>query len=242
MELISDVTAGAWIASRLGPFGGSVGSVVPHGFAAYARVLHPATDADGGPAGWSAVCAATGRTPHALMQWAAIAGVTDEKADSWQGGDPFQGSLEPLPDLCRSLERHSAPATDCFFALWEGWGWVVGGGVTITNGPEGEIRRVTPGAFPADSPRLRLPHRDHLLFAGTLSPTPFFRDGPWAQSPNLFWPADHAWCVGTEIDFDSTLVGGSAELVAAVLADPGLEAWPVRVDDSLAHDGDTVNR
>jgi len=61
------------------------------------------------------------------------------------------------------------------------------------------------------------------------------------QSPNLLWPVDRSWCVATEIDFDSTLVGGSAELIAAVLANPDLEAFPVRPDDSLQADADTVN-
>ena len=219
VELIEDVTVGDWIAPRLGPFGGRVGSVVPRGFAAYARVLHPARGEDDRERGWAEVCAATGRTAHALMQWSAI-------APERPGAEPAVGSLgrRPLQDLCRVVAAHTAPGLDHFFALWEGWGWVV------------------PGAYPADTPRLRLPHRDHLLFTGPLPEAPLFDDGPWPQSPSLFWPADRSWCVATEIDFDSTLVGGTVELVAAVLAAPGLEAWPVDVDDSLAHDGDQVNR
>jgi hypothetical protein len=63
----------------------------------------------------------------------------------------------------------------------------------------------------------------------------------WWQSPNLFWPADRSWCVASEIDFDSTLVGGSRDLVDAVLAHPGLEVWPVSAGDSLAWDADTIN-
>ncbi len=61
------------------------------------------------------------------------------------------------------------------------------------------------------------------------------------MSATLFWPAERAWCVVTGIDFDSTIVAGSSELIAAVLAQPALEAWPVDPDDSLAHDGDTLN-
>jgi hypothetical protein len=61
------------------------------------------------------------------------------------------------------------------------------------------------------------------------------------QSPNRFWPADLAWCVATEIDFDSTLIGGSAQLIEQVLAEPALDAWPVNPDDSLAADGDHIN-
>ncbi|MPY85645.1 MAG: hypothetical protein GEV00_20600, partial [Actinophytocola sp.] len=73
---VRDCAVGAWLAPRLGPFGGVIGSVVPRGFEAYARVLHPVTNARGERVSWADVCAATGRRPHALMQWHAIAGVT----------------------------------------------------------------------------------------------------------------------------------------------------------------------
>lgn len=29
------------------------------------------------------------------------------------------------------------------------------------------------------------------------------------QSANLAWPSDHAWCIATEIDFNTTYIGGS---------------------------------
>jgi hypothetical protein len=53
-------------------------------------------------------------------------------------------------------------------------------------------------------------------------------------------PADRSRCA-TEIDFDSTPVGGSRGLVDAVLAEPRLEAWPVAEGDSPAWDADTTN-
>ncbi|MFC6896556.1 hypothetical protein ACFQGX_14110 [Nonomuraea dietziae] len=62
-----------------------------------------------------------------------------------------------------------------------------------------------------------------------------------SRSPSLLWPADRSWCVGAEIDFDSTLVGGSAGLIAAVLAAPDLEAWPVQPGDDLSASGDLIN-
>ena len=68
LEPVVDVSVGGWIAERLrGPVG-TVGSVVPRGFAAYARVLHPVeVGGDGAGMGWAQVCAMTGRVPHALM-------------------------------------------------------------------------------------------------------------------------------------------------------------------------------
>jgi hypothetical protein len=65
-----------------------------------------------------------------------------------------------------------------------------------------------PPVLPAEvlnGPRVQLPGRDDLLFAGPLAAAP---EVGWAhplggffpQSPNLFWPQDHAWCVASEID------------------------------------------
>jgi hypothetical protein len=97
-------------------------------------------------------------------------------------------------------------------------------------------------------PTFSLPHRRFHLFTGSLGDAlcvGTWHNADWftPHSPSLFWPSDRSWCVATEIDYDSTLVGGSARLIADVLADPALEAW--RIDDlvggSLAHDGDTVN-
>jgi hypothetical protein len=47
--------------------------------------------------------------------------------------------------------------------------------------------------------------------------------------------------VASEIDFDSTLVGGTEQLIGAILAEPGLDAWAVDPDDSLAYDADKIN-
>src|SRR5665647_566241 len=41
LSFVKDPSVADWIAPRLGPFGGQVSSVVPRGFAAYARVRHP---------------------------------------------------------------------------------------------------------------------------------------------------------------------------------------------------------
>ncbi len=120
----------------------------------------------------------------------------------------------------------------------------------------GSFRTQAPGPVPApprrhpyldrDGPRVRLPGRDYLLLTGPLQaatslgwwPTPTSFQ---AQSPNLFWPADRAWCVATEIDFDSTLVAGTRTLIDALLNHPKLDAWPLHPDDSLAFDADQVN-
>jgi hypothetical protein len=47
--------------------------------------------------------------------------------------------------------------------------------------------------------------------------------------------------VASEVDFDSTLIGGSSELIQAVIDSPELEAWRVEPTDSLAADADKIN-
>lgn len=63
-------------------------------------------------------------------------------------------------------------------------------------------------------------------------------DGPL---PQLVWPADHAWVVASEIDWDSTIVAGSRALVDAVLADDRFEAFEVEEGSDLTWEGDLVN-
>jgi hypothetical protein len=58
------------------------------------------------------------------------------------------------------------------------------------------------------------------------------------ESPNLWWPDDRAWCVATEIDLDSTYVGGSATMIRELLSDSRFEALEVRAADQR---GDLVN-
>ncbi|MBG6237827.1 hypothetical protein IWX78_000782 [Mycetocola sp. CAN_C7] len=70
---------------------------------------------------------------------------------------------------------------------------------------------------------------------------PWVDQARWAQSPSILWPEDHAWVLATEIDFDSTLVAGSTELIRELMQTPGLEVLPIREDADLSWDGDRVN-
>lgn len=99
--------------------------------------------------------------------------------------------------------------------------------------------------------RFTLPNRDHVLFRGRLgelSDPRWPSAVPWAEergrtlSPSLLWPADHAWVLVTEVDWDSTIVAGAPELVRALCTDPGLEARALREGADLTWDADEVNR
>jgi hypothetical protein len=254
LEPVADVAVAQWLAGRLGPRWGTVGAVMPSGFAAYARVLHPFQFDDGRPSmTWAQICELTGRTPHAAMQWHAITTSRAGRLSILDQGDIKVGTL--VPDALRVLLDVLAPATgaqDCFHALWEGWGWVDGRGVAVfaasDDGTPVTARQPEPGVPPEvwARPRLRLPDRDYLVFRGPLRAALNMGWSPWpgwfeTQSPSLLWPADRSWCVATEIDYDSTLIGGGLELIDAVLSGPGLEAWPIELDHELHESGDRLN-
>jgi hypothetical protein len=254
LRLSGDVAAAAWIAPRLGGDFGAVTRTVPDGFEAYVRICHPVAGADGRPLSWVDVAAVTGAQAHPLMQWHALVGARDTRNAAgtvWSGSDPQCGNLETeaLVALCALLGEQTATAAECCFCLWDGYGWIDGPQTVVLASTAATGRREPPpraAVFSAEElsrPRVELPQRRYLLLAGPLPAAAQIVCPPFGhQSPNIFWPADRAWCAATELDFDSTLVGGSAELIDAILGAPGLDAWPVRADDSLAADADLINR
>jgi hypothetical protein len=89
-----------------------------------------------------------------------------------------------------------------------------------------------------DGPKAGVAGLDHLLFAGPLRLAGRWGARPYEpghardiNSPNLMWPADRAWFVTTNIDSTWTGVGGSADLIDDLLAEPRLEVVRTRHDD-----------
>jgi hypothetical protein len=234
MRIEADITCADWMRPRLAPFGGTVGSVVPTGFEAYARVLHPIElHKAPGALRWAEVARLTGRRMHALAQfWCIAARATPNAGDSgWHEGAPRAGELDPATqaELIATLTSQEARGAkrECVAAVWEGWGF---------------LRR---SSWIEHAARMHLPHRDYVLFRGVLAEVPALGFAEPRQfvhfTPALLRPADAAWCVATEVDFDSTLVGGPRSIVDAVLTNAQLEAFEVEPVDSLAWDADRVN-
>lgn len=220
---------GDWIVRTVRPFSAFVvGSIVPADFAAYARLLHPAWSAGGTPVRWETVAAWSGRTMHPLVEFRAL----EVPARPPSGPRPFavppdDGRLPAatLRALCDHLRVHTASAT-CHVGIWEGYGWAEGAESTA---------------------RLVLPERVHVVYTAGLDA---LCDAPWsmgdrqmtAEAFSVLWPvAARSWFVASDVDLDSTYVGGSAELIAAILRDPRLEALPVDADTSIAAGPDHIN-
>ncbi|HJU01414.1 MAG TPA: hypothetical protein VJ966_09440 [Actinomycetes bacterium] len=248
----AEVAAADWLEPRLRRFGSAVTAVVPDGFPAYVRILHPARGPDDRPLRWAEVAAWSGRTMHPLAQFHAIsrpAAIAPTGSAPWDGEPPPDGNLpaELLRIFCATLAEHTSTPESCWFCLWEGYGWLYGSPSVAVMGRRGAIP--VPPASPAqvlNGPHVRLPSRDYLLFTGALAAATQLGwtspgGGFFPQSPNLFWPQDRAWCVASEIDLFCTLVAGSDELAEALVGDPRLEAWRVLPADPVAFDSDQLN-
>lgn len=220
---VYDVSAAAWIADRLHPFGQDAGSVVPEGFERYLRLFHPIEE-QGAVKRWADVAERNGRIVHPEMQLHSI---------SRPVGTPSPGGYDPGPGYQTSLRQeiraalvdHLRLATstpdDCWYCVWEGFGGMDHQGV---------------------EERVELSGRSYLLACGPLGDVmQSALDKPWDQSPNLWWPNDRSWIVATEIDYAWTYVGGSAALIDGILDDPKLEALPMQLTDRPFYDSDLLN-
>jgi hypothetical protein len=233
VELMSDTSAARWIEERLwkwGQDGVPVGSVVPQGFDAYARILHPAhkNPASGGEAErvrWETVAAWTGHVVHSQMQFERIAKLPLNDFPPWDS-PPLQGVLprEECARVAGLLRSFTSTPARCWFAIWDGYGFL-------------DPKRYS------GIPRVRAQHRDHILYRGPLDAVTGFSWGAAPQdSPNLWWPDDQAWCVATDIDLADTYVGGSEECISRILEDQEIEAFRTTLDARVDIEGDTINR
>lgn len=221
---LRDVTPAAWIGPRLHPFGQDVGSIIPEGFEAYARLFHPVQLEHDRQERWSDVALRNGRIVHSEMQFHQISTPRGQapKGNPRNGQEPREGTL-PLEQR-RVLVEILRSATDtpdrCWFCMWEGFG-----GLDESVVPE----------------RVELPGRNYLLYTGNIDLGLESRTGPFDQSPNLWWPEDRAWFVATEIDFAWTYVGGTRDVIAALVSDSRLEVLPAALDDEVDYMADRVN-
>jgi hypothetical protein len=117
--------------------------------------------------------------------------------------------------LIAVLSRHTATPETCLLARWDGFGYDL---------PDPEV-----------PPRLLLRGgKDVVLLRGSIADAVRnLAPEPHEQSANLWWPADQAWCVVTDIDLTSSYVGASATCIDDVLAASGIEAFPVAPDDPV---------
>jgi hypothetical protein len=249
-EWSADIDQANWWTEVLHPFAQDVGSVIPDLFPAYARLFHPVDEQHGGPRTWAEIAATNGRIAHPEMQLHEIArplGSTRQPSNisDWcnrarMGCLP----LEQLVALVDILTPYTTTPERCWCCVWEGYGQLSGGKAHATLTRRGTAPQYLASLAPpevADGPRVCVPNRAYLLLAGAVAEIPALFDFLDYQSPNIWWPEDRAWCVSTEIDFAWTYIGGAAEPIEPVLADPRLETLPAKVTDRFTVDSDLLN-
>ncbi|MCZ4078994.1 hypothetical protein O1W68_13655 [Rhodococcus sp. H36-A4] len=226
-DLRQDISEGRWVADSV-TFAPTttVGSLVPAGFDAYARILYPVRlsnpDGDSRLVRWSDIARHTGTIAHAEMELHAL---TAKTGPGFLRSDPPTPAAqvldwrEQLEGVVQVLAQHTSTPDDCWFAFWEG------------NTSLDDIRTTAPtvtiGGF------------DYFLLRGHgARATQPFR----ALAPHIWWPADHSWCMVAHFDFPCVYLGGSHQAVGDVLAMPEIEAWPARVDQIVTADNDHLNR
>ncbi len=220
---------------------GTVATTVPDSFEAYARIFHRVGNGGASEWRWADIARAKGTQLHPAAQFHRLAKTElyrDAPIDGPNGVEhwrPNMGELDQgqLAALAGVLAAHTTGQQDIFQAVWNGWGGFEPGAGAIPAGPGGPLT-VAKG------------FRKYWAFRGTmaeLARPPWFDNdlGLNTQTPNLAWPADRSWCLATEVDFDSTLLGGTAELIAAVVQSPALEALEVTPATDLSSEGDRTN-
>jgi hypothetical protein len=205
LQHVRTLEATDWLRESLTTFARSVASFLPGDFEAYARLYHPwqpdRPSAAPAPT-WRELAAAAGVDPNDPVACESLIWSPERQAHVNVGSVP-RAVIDPLVEHLRTA---TTTPERCWFAVWEGFGDSV----------------VPPGV----EPTLELPHRRYHVFTGpiegalTSHSAIFFAH----QSVNLWWPADHAWCVATEVDHAWTYVGAARSCIRALLADARFEA------------------
>lgn len=218
---------------------GTVASFVPDTYESYVRIFHPAGTLDGSPVTWAEVAASTGRAMGATSHWSEIASV-EAVHRTWPAVLPSEGSLplDLLSSLCELLKRHSTPRT-CFLGYWEGW--------ASTNyedllqhveTSDGQMVGTVP--LPIAGAHMQVPPdagRDYLIICGPVTAAAELLDlDLTSTSPQLMWPSDCCWFVASDIDLDSTLVGGEEELITFIIESDEFEARRIQITDAIGAD------
>ena len=144
-----------------------------------------------------------------------------------QGQQEFEADLDASPSeteqwraLLQLLATETADPSDCYFGLWDGWGF-----------PESARRWPTFGV-----PRgAHIAFRSFFLFREPLLDAEIWgtpaEAGIWGRpefsrggTPALVWPSDRTWCVAADIDPHWAGIGAAVPVIERLIADRRLDA------------------
>ena len=156
----------------------------------------------------------------------------DYRGQEPRGWDSVRRLFEQLVPV---LALHTSVADQCWFAIWEGYGFDTSMTSRATMPSDNEERQ----EFERERRRLReddarrndsirrtlsrlpsfdLPNRRYYLVRGAVNAASKIErpDGMFPQPPDLWWPEDRRWFVGGDTDLDWCYIAGSDRLVSAV--------------------------
>jgi hypothetical protein len=147
--------------------------------------------------------------------------IRDGQRESEADPDASPDEVDQWRALLQLLAAGTPDPDDCYFGLWEGWGF-----------PRSARRWPTFGV-PRDA---RIPLRSYFLFHGSLSDAEIWSGGAPANAgiwgppefsqggaPAFVWPSDRTWCVAADIDPHWAGIGACVPSIQRLIADPCLD-------------------
>lgn len=217
----------------------TLATLLPRGFASYARILHPAWRVvpdesrsgvllGGGiravPVAWADVARRQGVEVGRRSRWSDICGpmvgiersVSDMQGWTYPPDEGVMVERRSLVSLFDLLEEQSGDETGCNCGFWTGY----------------DVRR------PMQGMQFRSAYETYWLYRITLGSLARWwtnRDeglGLTGDTPDMFWPDDEGWFVAVPFDGRATYVGGCQGLIDAIVVARDLEAFQVELSDS----------
>lgn len=163
--------------------------------------------------------------PAGFARYARVRFIPDPTGADQQESEADPHASPDEVDQWRALLKLVAGATadpdDCYFCLWQGWGFAE----SAHRWPSFGVPR---GARP--------PARRYFLFHGSLSEAEIWGGGSpanagiWSPAefsrggaPAFVWPSDHTWCIAADIDPHWAGIGASAALIKGLISDRRLD-------------------
>lgn len=125
------------------------------------------------------------------------------------GGHPTD--IDQARTALRALARYSSSTDSCYVCLWDGYSGAFS--------DPGLIR----------GPLVTLPHRQYVLFTGTLNELENWNDlfdSTFNSPPAFVWPADHRWCFASDVDPHWAGIGADTGVINQLVADPRVDVVP----------------
>jgi hypothetical protein len=205
-----DAAPGAWItvsdSGRGAPL--RVCDLVPAGYAAYARILHPVEHPDAGELRWAELARRTGLAAGPDVSVIDVLDVAQRQVSAGRIRTTSFLTKAEWRTVGAILERRT-DSRRFYVGVWEGRG--------------------TPEAA-RDAALLELPDRRYFLASLPFTSWPSSSVIGDLVLPNLVWPEDRAWFLNSDVDSVATIVGGSAAAIDELVSAPNLEASAVRFD------------